>query len=197
MNSLCLWNLPFTVAARSKAWTVFLVQTFKAWMSVCVYSLLVLSCVGSGLATGWSPIQGVLSTVLGLRHWSETKCYTDALCFKVGATGKRERDLWNLNPHIVLIIFRQWQRKVLDSIFYKQWELKSSYQRDPTEHIGLRFLLQGTTYSLDRVGYVNRLSFAAKATSISLRGKWKEWNMRAMVKHCGGEKSPSSSRATD
>jgi hypothetical protein len=30
---------------------------------VCVYSVFVLSCVGSGLATGWSSVHGVLSTV--------------------------------------------------------------------------------------------------------------------------------------
>jgi hypothetical protein len=36
---------------------------FKEWMSVCVYSVFVLSCVGSGLAIGRSPFQGVLSTV--------------------------------------------------------------------------------------------------------------------------------------
>jgi hypothetical protein len=33
----------------------------KAWMSVCVYSVFLL---GSGLATGWSSAQGVLTTVL-------------------------------------------------------------------------------------------------------------------------------------
>jgi hypothetical protein len=59
----------------------------KGWMFVCVYSV----CIGSVLATGWSPIQGVLPTVLGLRNWSKTKRFTDALCSKVGATGKRER----------------------------------------------------------------------------------------------------------
>jgi hypothetical protein len=32
-------------------------------MSVCVYSVFVFSCVGSGLVTGWSPVQGVLPTV--------------------------------------------------------------------------------------------------------------------------------------
>jgi hypothetical protein len=32
-------------------------------MFVCFYSLFVLSCIGSGLATGWSPVQGVLPTV--------------------------------------------------------------------------------------------------------------------------------------
>jgi hypothetical protein len=38
--------------------------SLKAWMSVYVYSVFVLSCVGSGLATGWSPVKGVLPTVL-------------------------------------------------------------------------------------------------------------------------------------
>jgi hypothetical protein len=32
-------------------------------MSVGVYSVFVLFCVGRGLATGWSPVQGVLQTV--------------------------------------------------------------------------------------------------------------------------------------
>jgi hypothetical protein len=32
-------------------------------MDVCVYSVFVLSCVGSGLATGLSLVQGVLPTV--------------------------------------------------------------------------------------------------------------------------------------
>jgi hypothetical protein len=35
----------------------------EVWMSVCVSSVLVLSCICSGLATGWSPVQGVLPTV--------------------------------------------------------------------------------------------------------------------------------------
>jgi hypothetical protein len=68
----------------------------KAWMSVCVYSVFVISCVGSGLAMASSPIQGVLPTFLGLRNWCETKCFTDALCSKVGARGgggrQTERD---------------------------------------------------------------------------------------------------------
>jgi hypothetical protein len=42
----------------------------KAWIPLCVYSVFVFSCVGSGLALGWFPIQGVLPTV---RNWSETK----------------------------------------------------------------------------------------------------------------------------
>jgi hypothetical protein len=40
----------------------------KAWMSICVYSVFVLSCVGNGLATGWSPIQGVLPTAYRIKN---------------------------------------------------------------------------------------------------------------------------------
>jgi hypothetical protein len=61
----------------------------KTWIFVYVYSMFVLSCVGSGLATGLSPIRGVLPTVLGLR--SETKLFTDTLCSSVRGTGKKER----------------------------------------------------------------------------------------------------------
>jgi formate hydrogenlyase subunit 3/multisubunit Na+/H+ antiporter MnhD subunit len=32
-------------------------------MDVCVYSVFVLACVGSGLATGWSPVQVFLPIV--------------------------------------------------------------------------------------------------------------------------------------
>jgi hypothetical protein len=46
----------------SSVWTLGLCVgiPLEVWMSVCVYSVFVLSCVGSGLATGWSPLQGVL-----------------------------------------------------------------------------------------------------------------------------------------
>jgi hypothetical protein len=39
----------------------------KAWMSVSVYSVCVVLCVGSGLATGWSPAQGVLHTAYKIK----------------------------------------------------------------------------------------------------------------------------------
>jgi hypothetical protein len=42
-------------------------------MSVCVYSVYVVLCVGCGLATGWSLVQGVLSTVyIGSRNWKRS-----------------------------------------------------------------------------------------------------------------------------
>jgi hypothetical protein len=59
---------PITVIALSKAWTVF--ARLKAGIvgsnptrgiDVCVYSVFVL---GSGLATGWSLVQGVLPNAL-------------------------------------------------------------------------------------------------------------------------------------
>jgi hypothetical protein len=81
-----------TAAARFKKWTVFARSNAgivgsnpTQGMGVC----LCLFCVRIG--TGWSPIQGVLPTVLGLRNWSEIKRFTDVLCFKVGARRKRER----------------------------------------------------------------------------------------------------------
>jgi hypothetical protein len=57
---------PVTVAARSKARTAFTCSNTGVVnsnptqsMSVCAFIL----CVGSGLGTGWSPVQGVLLTV--------------------------------------------------------------------------------------------------------------------------------------
>jgi hypothetical protein len=60
--------MPITVAARSKAWTVLALSNAgivgsnsTLGMDVCVYSVFVL---GSGLATGWLLVQGVLPNVL-------------------------------------------------------------------------------------------------------------------------------------
>jgi hypothetical protein len=51
-------------------------------MFFCVYSVFVLSCVGSGLATGWSPSKQSYRLSVRLKNWSETKRFTDALCSK-------------------------------------------------------------------------------------------------------------------
>jgi hypothetical protein len=92
-------KMPITETSRSKAWTVFARSNTgivgsnpTQGMDVCVYSVFVLSCVGSGLPTGWFPVQELLPGVLRLRNLSETKRFTDALCSKVGATGKREKE---------------------------------------------------------------------------------------------------------
>jgi hypothetical protein len=74
---LCQWLIDYsntmleliTVAARSKAWSVFTCLNTGIMgsnptrdMDVCVllFCVCALLCVGIGLATGWSPVQGVL-----------------------------------------------------------------------------------------------------------------------------------------
>jgi hypothetical protein len=76
----------------SLAWTLgsWVRIPLKAWMFAFI--LIVLPCVGSGIATGWSSVQGVLQTVLRRRNCSETKRFSDTLCSEVGATAKSERE---------------------------------------------------------------------------------------------------------
>jgi hypothetical protein len=78
-------KLPITVAARSKAWTVFVRSNTglvgsdpTRGMDVCLrlfYVYFVL-CVGSGLVTGLSPVQGFLVRVYRLRNWKSAECPT-------------------------------------------------------------------------------------------------------------------------
>jgi hypothetical protein len=67
-------TLPVTVAERSKTWTLFArsetgivgsnpTQDMECLVCVCVYCVCVVLCLGRGLATGWSPVQGVLPSV--------------------------------------------------------------------------------------------------------------------------------------
>jgi hypothetical protein len=44
----------------------------QAWMSVRAYSVCVVLCVGGGLDTGWSPVQGVLPTVYSIKNLKKT-----------------------------------------------------------------------------------------------------------------------------
>jgi hypothetical protein len=64
--------VPITVAALSKAWTVFACSNAgivgsnsTQGMDVCVrlFCVCVLLCVGGGFAMGWSLVQGVVPTV--------------------------------------------------------------------------------------------------------------------------------------
>jgi hypothetical protein len=68
----CISRVPITVAAPSKAWTVFarsnagiVGSNLTQGMDVCVrlFCVCAVLCVGSGLTTGWSLVQGVLPTV--------------------------------------------------------------------------------------------------------------------------------------
>jgi hypothetical protein len=62
----------------------------KAWKFFCV-------CIGSSLAMGWSPVQGILQTVLGLRNWSETKRLTYPCTPKwEQQTKEREMPWWRM-----------------------------------------------------------------------------------------------------
>jgi hypothetical protein len=72
LSSPSVTYMPITVAARSKAWTVF--ARLNTWvvdsnptrgMDVCVglFCIHVVLCEGRDLAKGFSPIQGVLPTV--------------------------------------------------------------------------------------------------------------------------------------
>jgi hypothetical protein len=49
----------------SPAWTLgcWVRIQLDAWMSVCVYSVCVVLCVGRDPTTGWSPVQGVVPTM--------------------------------------------------------------------------------------------------------------------------------------
>jgi hypothetical protein len=62
-NSVII-NGPITVAARYNAWPVFARSNAGIPLKACVCVVL---CVGRGLATGWSPAQGVLPTVYGIK----------------------------------------------------------------------------------------------------------------------------------
>jgi hypothetical protein len=60
--------MPITVAARSKAWTVFsrsntgIVGSYPTWdmdVRVRLFYVCAVLCADSGFETGWSPVQGV------------------------------------------------------------------------------------------------------------------------------------------
>jgi hypothetical protein len=76
-NIVTYHSVSITMAARSKTWTVFassntgVVGSNPArgmGFSVCVYSVFVLSCIDSGLASCWSPVQWVLPTLHRIRE---------------------------------------------------------------------------------------------------------------------------------
>jgi hypothetical protein len=67
---------PITVAARSKAWTVFARSNAgivgsnpTSGMDICLglFCICIVLCVGSGLATDWSPVPEVLPTLYRIK----------------------------------------------------------------------------------------------------------------------------------
>jgi hypothetical protein len=124
---------------------------------VCVCSVFVLSYAGSGLVTGWSPVQGFLPTVVVLRNWSETKHFTDVLCSKVGTTGKRERKrelpVHTVNDHLLIWLFIT--RDMLrisqmesafkwDRVFFFKMNLRFSSSFKCLSEIRTKFMLRPT-----------------------------------------------------
>jgi hypothetical protein len=90
-----LVKLPVTVDDRSKACTVFArseagmvgsnpTQDMDIWY-VYAFCVCVVLCLGRGLATSWSPAQGVLSSVKWSGNWES------ALCSTVGARGGKKK----------------------------------------------------------------------------------------------------------
>jgi hypothetical protein len=70
-------------------------RPLMAWVFVCVYSVSVLSCVGSGLASGWSPIDGVLPTKIKKLKWNVM--LHEYLMLQVGGTGIGWTDGYKVN----------------------------------------------------------------------------------------------------
>jgi hypothetical protein len=66
--SRALRHEPSSIARTLGSWAQI---PLKAWMCVCVrlFCVCVVLCVGSVLATGWSPVQEVLPTVYRLANW--------------------------------------------------------------------------------------------------------------------------------
>jgi hypothetical protein len=106
--------VPTTVAAQPKAWTIFprsnagildSKHTQCMDVCVCVFLFCAVLCIGSGLATGWSLFQGVLTTAQKrLRNWIRdqgqrrplmNKCiyciHTVELCVYIYVIRKSER----------------------------------------------------------------------------------------------------------
>jgi hypothetical protein len=61
----------------------------------CIYVVL---CVGSGLVTGWSPIQGILPTMYRLRSWKSGRDQKSSTsCKAIERERERERECLGLN----------------------------------------------------------------------------------------------------
>jgi hypothetical protein len=77
---------PVMVAKQSKAWTVFTCQTLWSWVRIplrawmfgvymCLFCLCAVLCLGRGLATSWSLVQGVLPIVNRSGNWKEARAH--------------------------------------------------------------------------------------------------------------------------
>jgi hypothetical protein len=92
-SSICSWNsgsytlkLPVTVDERSKVWTSSIAWRTWQWVWIplrawtffvymCLFCLCAVLCLGRGLSTSWSLVQGVLPIVNRSGNWKEARVH--------------------------------------------------------------------------------------------------------------------------
>jgi hypothetical protein len=116
------WHASYVFAARSKAWTV-----FARWntgivgsnptrgVNVCVrlFCVCVVLCVGSGLATGWFPVHGDLSTVYRIKKLKKRPRANGLYSHR---EREREREIvciWFSNCGMPNAIYASWEWNVV------------------------------------------------------------------------------------
>jgi hypothetical protein len=75
IHNTIMLSYPVTATFRRSQWPrrgMKCLRPLKHWdrgfeSQLCFHSVFVLSCAGSGLVTGWSPVQGVLPSVYGIQ----------------------------------------------------------------------------------------------------------------------------------
>jgi hypothetical protein len=76
-------------------------QGLDVWCVCAFFCVCVVLCLGRGLVTSWSPVQGVLPSV------NDQETEISALCSKVGARGRKK---YNLRRTWVHALLKPWYR---------------------------------------------------------------------------------------
>jgi len=97
---LLLFFIPYVLSSTTRKLGSRVRIPFKAWMCVRVFLCCVVLCVGEGLVSGWSPVQGVLpnvqinSQISKLKFWIGTgqRVYLDDDDYDGGGGGGGDHD---------------------------------------------------------------------------------------------------------